>query len=41
MFFSIESKVKFSGELENIEERLNELALLIFNSGAVFISSSP
>ena len=35
------SKVKFSRELERNEERLNELTLLIVNSGVVPISVCP
>ena len=40
-FFFFKSKVKFSGELERNEERLNALTLLLVNSGVVPISSSP
>ena len=40
-FFLYASKVKFSRELERNEERLNELTLLIVNSGVVPISVCP
>ena len=41
LFFCIESKVNFSGELEWNEERLKELTLLIVNYGDAPISSIP